>query len=223
MEKIIILGALNEEIEYLLHDLKDKKEKQWNFFTIHEGILFGKNVVICQTQIGKVYAAMATQHLIDTYNPTKVIFTGVAGGVHTDVNVGDVIVSTDLVQHDFDTTAFGDPKGHIPRVNKRFFEADTELIKKALDTEFKDYNIYEGRIATGDQFITDISPLEEFNAYCVDMEGAAVAQVCDANKIPFLIIRIISDKADNSAKGDFEKNLPIFAANSKKVIEKLLK
>ena len=223
--KILILGALSEEISSFLKDLSKKRESEWNGFRIYEGKLSGIDTVICQTKEGKVFSAMITQHLLDSYKFDFVLFTGVAGSLKKDLHAGDVLISTELFQHDVDVTALGWKFNHIPSAESIFFKADERLIKIAKTIEIDERKIVTGRIATGDQFIDHTHRVKKenmYNASCADMESAAVAQVCWTNSIPFLVIRIISDNADDGACSDFRKNLPLFAHNSHEVIMHIL-
>lgn len=220
----LILGALDQEIEFLTKDLENKTTTTWNNFQIHKGLLQDKEVIITKTGIGKVLSTLITQYLIDTYKPDQILFTGVAGAINPILKIGDIVIAKDLVQHDFDTTVFGDLPGQIANTNYRYIEPNQLLKNKALKAIIPNQKIIQGRIATGDQFIQDTSKIKEtFQADCVEMEGASVALTATINKIPFLVIRIISDEANKKAKSDYEVNLPKFAKISNTIIKQLLK
>ncbi|MDP4143246.1 MAG: 5'-methylthioadenosine/adenosylhomocysteine nucleosidase [Bacillota bacterium] len=224
-----VIAAMDEELEILLPKLNlDRKEikaqMEFNF-----GTLFGKQVVLVRCGIGKVNAAVCTQILIDDFNVNTVINVGVAGGIGKDVFPGDVVIGSNLVQHDVDTTAFGDRIGQIPRLDTYEFVCNEELVllaKKACE-ELNENNHYAGRIVTGDQFIADSKKIqwleEEFKAMACEMEGGSIAHVCYLNSIPFVVIRSISDNANNGAHMDYEKFKPIAVKNSSTIIENMLK
>ncbi len=224
-KRIAIIGALNEEIQELLTHLSNRKEKSWNEITFHEGILFGRDVVIVKCGVGKVFAALTTQKLIDFYTPQSLIFTGVAGAINPGYEIGDIVLANDCVQHDLDATGIGIPRGKVPFTKYHFFESDSSLVQKAKSAPTK-HTIHMGRILTGDQFLTDSSSLEyltsELKGDAVEMEGAAVGFTCTLNNIPFLIIRTISDKADHSATVDFTTFVEEVSKNSFSLIKHLL-
>ncbi len=224
-----IIGAMKEEITELYNNMKNIDEVKIAGLVFFKGELCGKDIVLVESGIGKVNAAMCTTILIERFNIKKLLFTGVAGAVNHSLNVGDVVISTDLIQHDVDVTAFGSKPGEIPRMKNYIFEADKELVKIALDsalTIFGEKNVVSGRIISGDQFINSMEKLEHlrkiFKADCVEMEGAAVAHVCTLYNLPFVILRAISDKADHSANIDFHKFVETAAKNSKIIIMKIL-
>ncbi len=224
-----IIGAMDEEIDFFLKDIKDKEEIKWKIFTFYKGKLFGKNVVIVKSGVGKVFASMICQYIIDEFNVKKILFTGVGGALNNELNIGDVVISIDSVHHDFNATPLGFKRGHISYTNYRFFKAEENLIELALKTDISPNKIFKGRILTGDQFFTQTDKInksylkEELNGDCIEMEGAAIAQVSVINEIPHLIIRTISDKADGKAVQDYKKFKSIVAANSFKIIEEILK
>ena len=214
MKKIGIIAAMEEEIVSLKQIVIIKKIE----FTAGISFYIGKwdetDVILARCGIGKVNAAMCAQILCSTYSCGYIINTGVAGGLDNRLNIGDIVVSSEVCQHDFDTTAFGDAPGFISRLNKLFFKADEELIRIALSAAKNlksQLTIEIGRIASGDQFISGKERKEfivsAFGASCVEMEGAAIGHVCEQNGVPFIVIRAISDKADESAQEDF----PVFA------------
>ena len=175
-----------------------------------EGKLSDKDVVVVRSGIGKVNAAICAQILADIYHVDAIINTGIAGSLNADINIGDIVLSEDALQHDVDAVAFGYDVSVIPRMETSLFRADQRLIdiaKSACEDNIKDINVYVGRIVSGDQFISDKDKkdylIKTFNGDCTEMEGAAIAHAAYLNNIPFLIIRAISDKADDSAHMDY--------------------
>ncbi len=224
-----IIGAMDEELELLLNNTKILKRENKANMEFNFGKLLEKEVVIVRCGIGKVNAAICTQILIDDFSVSRVINVGIAGGIGKDVLPGDIVIAENLVQHDMDTTAFGDKIGQIPRVDTYDFKCDSTLItqaKKACEG-FKATNYFTGRIVSGDQFIADIEKItwlnKEFNALACEMEGASIAQVCYLNNIPFVVIRSISDNANNGAHMDYEKFKLVAVKNSTSIIENMLK
>lgn len=223
-----IIAAMAEELEILLKDLSLEEKKEKANMTFHKGKLYGKDVVAVVCGIGKVNSAVCTQILISEYNVNKVINVGVAGGIGKDIYPGDIVVAENLVQHDMDTSAFGDKIGQIPRLDTFDFKCDSELIsiaKKSCE-ELSDLNSFVGRIASGDQFVANIEKIQwldkEFGAISCEMEGASIAQVCYLNSVPFVVIRSISDNANNGAHMDYQKFVPIAVQNSTKILKRML-
>lgn len=193
--------------------------------TFVSGSLNGKPVVVVRSGIGKVNASICTQILADEYKVNYIINTGVAGSLHNEINIGDIVLSKDALQHDMDATGFGYAVGVIPQMEKSIFEADERLIQiaeKCIKEDITDINAFVGRVVSGDQFISDKGKkkwiVDNFQGYCTEMEGAAIAQAAYLNNIPFLIIRAISDKADDSATEDY----PTFEAKAAQHCVKLL-
>jgi adenosylhomocysteine nucleosidase len=160
----------------------------------------------------------------------KLIFTGVAGGTNPEIEVGDIVISNELIEHDFDCVAFGMKPGQIPRMDTSIFKADSKLIEvaeKSAYSLFDKKSVYTGRIVSGDEFVAEPKKIEwlrkTFNSECTEMEGAAVAHVCHLFKTPFVVIRSISDKANDDAKTDFQEFVKLAAKNSKKIIVEMLK
>lgn len=227
-----IIGAMDAEIaEYLSHAREDDQVK-WSEFVFHRAAIEdagrSREVVVVKSGIGKVYAAMVCQKLIDLFNPVAILFTGVAGALNPTYAIGDVVVSHDCLQHDVDGRAFGFERGQLLLSPHKIFTADATLKSSALKAEIPGHTIREGRILTGDQFLTraDLEThrylIDEMHGDAVEMEGAAVAQVCTLNALPWVLIRTISDKADGSAAVDFEAMLPTVASNSYAVVRKIL-
>ena len=228
-----IIGAMEIEIELLKEDLELKNKLEKANMTFYSGKLADQEVVLVKSGIAKVNAAICTQILVDEFDIDQLIFTGVAGAIDPELEVEDIVVSTDLVQHDVDATAFGDRKpGEIPELAKISFEADENLVNLAFNAgkdilESESNQIYKGRILSGDQFICDIEKVKElkekFGGYCTEMEGAAVAQTAYLNQLPFVIIRSISDKADGEADISFKKFAKIAADHSYRIVIAILK
>lgn len=230
MKTIGIIGAMEEEVSQIKAKMDIISTKNIVGADFYLGKMSGKSIILVRCGIGKVNAAICTQILIDLYAVDYCINIGVAGGINKELRIGDIVVSKDAVHHDFDTTAFGDPIGMISRLNERFFAADEELIKAAEDTGkniLKEKNILVGRVASGDQFIAGDEAKAKIaantKADCVEMEGAAIAQTCYLNRIPFVIIRSISDNADNKADNNFEKFVVEVALNSSMMVEEMVK
>ena len=220
-----IIGAMDSEIVMYKEHLADMKEIKYKTLTFYSGTLQGKDVIIVKSGVGKVFAAMICQYLIDQFNVEMILFTGVAGSLNPELEIGDVLVSEDSVHHDFNAVALGFPRGNISYTPYRFFKAEKKLIDLALQAKLNGNKIISGRILTGDQFLTHTEKKEhaylneELHGDCIEMEGAAVAQVCAVNEIPHLIVRTMSDKADGTAVKDYNKFTPIVANNSFRIVE----
>lgn len=210
MNIIGIIGAMEEEVNILKEKMSiDAVEKKasMEFF---KGKLNDKEVVIVRSGISKVNAAVCTQILIDDFNVDCVINTGIAGSLQNKIDIGDIVISSDAMQHDVDATGFGYDLGVIPRMETSVFKADERLIelaKKVCEAEIPDIAAHVGRVVTGDQFISDREVKNKiesnFHGYCTEMEGAAIAQAAYLNNVPFVILRAISDKSDDSATVDY--------------------
>ncbi|WP_288480331.1 5'-methylthioadenosine/adenosylhomocysteine nucleosidase [uncultured Clostridium sp.] len=223
-----IISAMSEELEILLNDMEIEEKTHKANMTFHKGKVWGKDVVAVVSGIGKVNAAVCTQILISEYKVNSVINVGVAGGIGKDIYPGDVVVAENLVQHDMDTTVFGDAHGQIPRLDTFDFTCDKELVRlaKLACDEIKEINTFSGRIVSGDQFIASVDKIKwlesEFGAAACEMEGASIAHVCYLNSIPFVIIRSISDNANNGAHMDYEKFIPIGVKNSTTILKAMI-
>jgi len=225
---IVIIGAMDEEIEFFKSHLELNTKVQWHEFVFYRGTLWGKEIVLVKSGVGKVFAALITQHLIDTYQPESVIFTGVAGGLNPAYKIGDVVVAKDTIAHDMDVRVFGCERGQVPGFSHKEFICDEDLVEKAMGTELEKGQLHLGRVLSGDQFISDshrpeFSYLrEELAGDTVEMEGAAVGQVCVVNQVPFVVVRTISDQADGTAPQDFNKFLPKIVRNSVAVVRRII-
>lgn len=230
-----IISAMQEEIQVLLHKLQNSKTTVKGMRTYYTGTLFSKNVVLVFSRWGKVASAATTTQLINDFPVDEIIFTGVAGAINLELEIGDVVIGENLYQHDMDASPLFQ-QFEIPILKKKFLTTknNSKLLEAAklflnsfhsyINTiEAQDFNISKpkvivGDIASGDQFVSSKTKINELNkqlptAVCVEMEGAAVAQVCYEYNIPFSIIRIISDKANDNATIDFPKFANAIASN----------
>ncbi|MCR4741920.1 MAG: 5'-methylthioadenosine/adenosylhomocysteine nucleosidase [Treponema sp.] len=209
-----IIGAMESEVESIFANMTSKEKININNLTFYKGKLFDKEVVVVKCGVGKVNAALCTQLLILTFKVDKVINTGIAGATGKGLNIYDFVVSSQALYHDFDTSFFGYKLGQVPGMEETF-KADDELQKIALQAFeksglAKEHKIQNGLIASGDQFIAGGEKkafiVNNFHPLCVEMEGAAIAHACFANKVPFVIIRCMSDCADDSAVETYEES-----------------
>ena len=212
MKTIGIIGAMEVEVAILKEKMEDVRIIKKASMDFYEGILAGKKVVVVRSGIGKVNAGICAQILADVFSVDAIINTGIAGSLNKNINIGDIVLSTDVVQHDMDATGFGYRKGQIPQMPVFFFNADDNLRRLAAEVCKEvnpDIQVFEGRIASGDQFVCDQDVknriVSEFSAYVTEMEGAAIGQAAYLNEIPFLVVRAISDKADGSAQMDYSE------------------
>ena len=210
--RIGIIGAMEMEVATLKNEMTIKNTTTRAGMVFCEGTLEGKDVVIVRSGVGKVNAALCVQLLIDAFNADMIINTGVAGSLNNDINIGDIVVSTDAVYHDVDATLFGYQKGEVPQLGRLAFPADETLCVKtaeAVRNAAPDCHVFEGRIASGDQFIAERARKDEIgttmNAICTEMEGAAIAHAAFLNETPFVILRAISDKADESVHVSYDE------------------
>ena len=230
MEKYGIIGAMESEVSKLCDDLAGKEIVEYAGLRFFTGILEGKDVVIVKSGIGKVNAALCAQALVLKFNVTKIINTGIAGAFAKGLGVFDFVVSTAAVYHDFDTTAFGYKAGQVPGMPESF-AADSQLVDTAITafekTEFaKQHKIVKGVVASGDQFISDSGVKKtiqaNFEPACVEMEGCAIAHTCYLNKVPFVIVRCMSDMADESVEQTYAFNEDVCAAACACFVKKIM-
>ncbi len=206
-----IICALSIEVEELTKLLENKEEKTIAKMKYISGDINGKKVVMTECGIGKVNAAMSTQVMIDHYSPQVIINSGIAGSVSKTLKIGDIVISKDCVQHDFDGTQMGDPKGLIQYNDETRIDipVSKDVANKLFEAckDIKDTNVVLGRIATGDIFVAEKamrqSVADEFDALACEMEGGAVAQVCYRNDVPCAVLRCISDDFDENDFMDF--------------------
>lgn len=209
-----IITAMQEEKQEIENIMENIEKIEIYNLSFIKGEINNSKVVLVESGVGKVNAARTTQILIDNFNIEAVINVGSAGAANNKLNIGDIVIGKSLVQHDFDITAFGHPKGYISNAGQ-YFNSDNQLIeqmKKAMKKlDNIDFNILIGRIASGDIFCTDMNMKEKirnkFEADAIEMEGAAIAQVCQLDNIPFIVVRGISDSPNGNNNITFEKYL----------------
>ena len=207
-----IIGAMEVEVKELREMMENPQAQTVAGMTFYQGTIKGKEVVVVRSGIGKVNAGICSQILVDRYQVEGIINTGIAGSLRNEINIGDIVLATVAVQHDVDATGFGYPIGEIPQMGIKEFPADEKLRALAEACSKKanpDVQVFCGRVASGDQFISSKEKKnwiqDNFDAYCTEMEGAAIAQAAYLNNIPYLVVRAISDKADDSANMDYSE------------------
>lgn len=227
-EPVALLAAMAEEVETLRGAMREVEPLPRGPFTLHRGSLEGRQVLLAECGVGKVNAAAVTHQLL-MEGAGALIFTGVAGAVDASLEVGDLVVSRDAVQHDVDVTALGYGLGELPGqpvawpADGRMRAAAMEAARSALP----DVRALEGRVASGDRFVADATATrvlrERFGASCAEMEGAAAAQVCARWSVPWVVIRSISDTADHRASVDFRAFTGLAAGRAEAVVRALLR
>ncbi len=236
ISKIAVIGAMDCEIDAIKKELPDLKEENYADLKIFTGTINGKIIVLSQSGVGKVNAALNTQYIIDTYKPDIIVNTGVAGGIADGLDVGDIVIGTYLVQHDFDVTVLGYAKGYmctgIEKDKPTKYYSDKNLVENfqiALEQNMPSKKIHQGIIASGDKFVSGKEIKKEINEYfgaiAVEMEGCAIAQVATRNKVPFVVTRAISDLADGKSaeyQNEFEKKVSEISAETIKMFLKNL-
>lgn len=230
MEIIGIIGAMDSEVRDLCEQLQNKKCTDYAGLKYFSGTLGGKDVIVVKSGIGKVNAALCAQAMILKFGATKIINTGIAGALGSGLGVFDFVVSTFAVYHDFDTTAFGYKLGQVPGMEEQF-PADKTLVNAAItafkNTDFsKEHKIVQGLVASGDQFISAGEKKnfikENFNPSCVEMEGCAIAHACYLNKVPFVIVRCMSDMADETVEQTYSFNEDVCALASANLVKEMI-
>lgn len=231
IKRIAIIGAMDYEIDNFKNMIENLEEIEIANITYYKGKLCGKDIVLLKSGIGKVNAAIATTIAIEKFNVEKIIFTGVAGSGNPDYDISDIVISKNLIEHDFDTSALdGDELTVLVKgYNDNYYPADNSLIeiaKTAAQKVITDNKVYVDTIATGDQFVGDNNKVKQihnkFKAGAIEMEGASVAHAALMFKVPFVVIRSLSDKADSDAVTDFPKFVAKAAENSKKIVIEML-
>ena len=225
-----IIGAMEIEVNRIKEQMEDVSVTDKAGMSFFEGKWNGNDVVVVRSGIGKVNAAVCAQILADTFHADAIINTGIAGSLKNEINIGDIVLSTDAIQHDMDAQGFGYAPGVIPQMEVSDFQADEKLIvlaKNCCAEVCPDIQVFTGRVVSGDQFISDKKKKEwlssQFEGLCAEMEGAAIAQASYLNHVPFLIIRAISDKADDSATMDYPEFEAMAAENSVKLLADIVR
>ena len=209
MKKLGIIGAMDVEVATLKERMENKTVRTIAGSDYCEGKLEGMDVVVVQCGVGKVNAALCAQILCSCYGVTHIVNTGIAGSLNAELDIGDFVISQDAIYHDVDATNFGYPMCQVPGMAVLSFPADEMLMQEAFDAANAAHpgHVRIGRVATGDKFVADKSLKEKIiqntGAFCTEMEGAAIAHTSWKNGVPFVIIRAISDKADDSAEMDY--------------------
>ena len=218
MGTIGIIGAMEVEVKELKEQMQIMRQLTKAGMEFCEGILEGQDVVVVRSGVGKVNAAVCTQILIDVFDVKAVINTGIAGSLKAEINIGDLVISSDLVHHDMDAVSFGYPKAD---------KALADLAEKVCEEVNPEIQVFHGRVVSGDQFIADKETKENistlFAGYCTEMEGAAIAQTAHLNEVPFVVLRAISDKADDSASMDYPTFEKQAVAHSVRLVRGMMK
>lgn len=225
MKKYIgIITAELQELEAIKVLMDNVSEIDIYNLKIFNGKISNRNCLLVRGGVGKVNSARTTQILTDKFDLEYVINLGSAGALNDDLNIGDIVIGEKLVQHDFDVTAFGREKGFIPETGK-LFESDYNLLRKCNNLEIQNQKVSLGTIASGDIFCTDVNMKEKirkkFDADCVEMEGASIAQVCFLNSIPFIVVRSISDTPNGKNQVDFDEYLKVASKNCAEFVKQL--
>lgn len=225
---ILLLGALEAEISEFRDRLEERRDERWHGNTFCAGRLGRHAVVVAAAGVGKSMSALTTQHLVDVFAPKYIIFTGIAGALNPSLEIGDIVAAADSLQYDLDARAAGFPLGQIPFSDYRIIPGDQRLLAAALSYEARGFHLVRGRILTGDLFLSRSTPgsyghlVSELAGDAVEMEGASVGLVALVNRVPFLLLRVISDRADGSAASDFKKFLPIASRRTFLVVSHVL-
>ncbi|MCR5368050.1 adenosylhomocysteine nucleosidase [Eubacterium ruminantium] len=225
-----IIGAMDKEIDDLKSVMKDVSEEKISGMTFYKGALSGKDVVLVRSGIGKVNAAMCTEALIIKYNVECVINTGIAGSLNSKIDIGDVVLSTDSLEHDMDVSGLGYDKGVVPDQECSIYPAADnirKIAKEACEAVNPDIKVFEGRVVSGDKFVSDKETkdflVNTFNGMCTEMEGASIAHTAYLNNVPYLVIRAISDKADDSADMDYPSFQKKAIIHSVRLVEEMMR
>lgn len=230
VKKIGIIGAMESEVAILIRDLEETSVSEVAGMTFHEGTLGDTSAVVVQCGVGKVNAGICVQILCDRFDVTHILNTGVAGSLDNRINIDDIVVSTDAMYHDVDATVFGYQPGEIPQIGIISFPADPFLRVQAVRAcreAAPEIEVFEGRVVSGDQFVAArekknlIKNL--FGGLCTEMEGAAIAQSAFLNKVPFVIIRAISDKADESVEESYSEFETKAAMHCASLVENMIR
>lgn len=229
VQTIAVVGAMEQEIELLRESMADVKHVSFGKFSAYEGELAGKRTVLVLSGIGKVNAAVSTSWVIHQFAPDYVINTGSAGGLGKGLKVGDVVIGETVAHHDVDVTAFGYVWGQVPQL-PAVFASDLNLIRQAEKAAqvFEGAAVTQGLVVSGDRFVHSSEGVAEIRSHfpevkAVEMEAAAIAQTCHQLEVPFVIIRAVSDSADEKADISFEEFLKTAAVSSAKMVTEIVK
>ncbi len=224
-----IIGAMEEEVAFLKENMDLEEVVSASGMDYYVGKIGETPAIIVQCGVGKVNAGICTQTLIREFNVSKVINTGVAGSLDDEIDIGDIVVSTDAVQYDFDVSILGFEKGEIPYTGMYAFPADEDLqetAKAAIEEAAPEVSAFSGRVCSGDQFVylteQKDAIVDSFDGMCCEMESGAIAQVCYLNDVPYVILRAISDKPDGSEEIEYEVFKDEAAERSAKVVLKMV-
>ncbi len=226
MGRVGIIGAMEEEVALLKEKMEVEVVVKKASMEFYQGKMNDREVVVVRSGIGKVNAGLCAQILVDVFRVDRLINTGIAGSLKAEINIGDIVLSSDALHHDVDARNFGYERGQIPRMDTLAFPASEEMIemaKAACAEVCPEVGVFVGRVVTGDQFIAERGIKNEIaswtDGYCTEMEGAAIAQTAYLNHVPFVIVRAISDKADDSATVDYPTFEQKAIENSVKLVE----
>ena len=229
VQTIAVVGAMEQEIELLRESMANVKHVSFGKFSAYEGELAGKRMILVLSGIGKVNAAVSTSWVIHQFAPDCVINTGSAGGLGKGLKVGDVVIGETVAHHDVDVTAFGYVWGQVPQLPAAF-ASDENLIRQAEKAAqvFEGAAVTQGLIVSGDRFVHSSEGVAEIRSHfpevkAVEMEAAAIAQTCHQLEVPFVIIRAVSDSADEKADISFEEFLKTAAVSSAKMVTEIVK
>lgn len=224
-----IIGAMQQEVAGIIEAMESVTETKKASMVFYSGCINSKSVIVVKSGVGKVNAAICTQILIDDYGVDCIINTGAAGSLSKEVGIGDVVIATEAVQHDMKAEDFGYPSGQVPFMDVLAFPTDKGLQDLAVACYQKinpEGTLVLGRVVTGDEFVARKERkdwiIEHFGGYCTEMEGAAIAQAAYANKVPCLIVRAISDEADDSAEMSFDEFSKMASERSIQLILEML-
>lgn len=224
----LILGAMDGEIAAFLQVISSQVQEKWHGFAVVRGTLDARQVVVSKSGVGKSLSAAVTQHLMDRYAPSRVIFTGLAGAIAPEIEPGDTLVARDCLQYDLDATALGFKLGEVPYTPYRILTSDPALVEIARHYQPAQGRLMVGRVLTGDRFLVESGAPQfqylrrDLEGDAVEMEGASVALVATVNRVPFLIVRTISDRADGNADIDFNAFLADASRNSLACVRHIL-
>lgn len=223
-----IIGAMEIEVAEIKESMENISQEEISGVIYYKGKIHNKDVIVAKCGVGKVHAAVCTQTMILKYSPDVIINTGVAGSLNSKLDIADLVISDFVVEHDMDTSALGDPLGLISGIDIIKIPSAVKTVEKIKNAaeHIENTNVFVGTIATGDQFICNLEQknhiVDNFDALCAEMEGAAIGHVCYLNKVDFCIVRAISDKADGSAHMDFPSFVKIAAKKSTELIHNYL-